>query len=87
MDPRTLLPPTRSDRRSPTPAAVHKREAIRRLKAALPEDRFVLHYQPIVGARDGRVAGVEALLRWRAPDREPDAIRELLEAAERSPVI
>jgi EAL domain-containing protein (putative c-di-GMP-specific phosphodiesterase class I) len=66
---------------------VHKREAIRRLKAALPEDRFVLHYQPIVGARDGRVAGVEALLRWRAPDREPDAIRELLEAAERSPVI
>ena len=66
---------------------MHKREAIRRLKAALQEDRFVLHYQPIVGARDGRVAGVEALLRWRAPDREPDAIRELLEAAERSPVI
>jgi EAL domain-containing protein (putative c-di-GMP-specific phosphodiesterase class I) len=84
---RILSPPARNDRRSPTPAAVHKREAIRRLKAALAEDRFVLHYQPIVDARDGRVAGVEALLRWRTPDREPDAVRELLEAAERSPVI
>jgi diguanylate cyclase len=84
---RILSPSPPNDRRSPTPAAVHKREAIRRLKAALPEDRFVLHYQPIVDARDGRVAGVEALLRWRTPDREPDAVRELLEAAERSPVI
>jgi len=66
---------------------VHKREAIRRLKEALQADRFVLHYQPIVGACDGRVAGVEALLRWRRPDREQDSIAELLESAERSPVI
>jgi EAL domain-containing protein (putative c-di-GMP-specific phosphodiesterase class I) len=68
---------------------VHKREAIRQLKAALEEDRFVLHYQPIVDARDGRVASVEALLRWRTPDaeHEQDSITALLQSAERSPVI
>ena len=81
------MPATRRDRRSPTPAAVHKREAIRRLKEALAADRFVLHYQPIVGARDGVVSGVEALLRGRAPDGEPEPVTELIVSAERSPVI
>jgi EAL domain-containing protein (putative c-di-GMP-specific phosphodiesterase class I) len=66
---------------------VRKREAIRQLKCALDEDRFVLHYQPIVGARDASVAGVEALLRWRDPEREPDNIERLIRSAERSPVI
>jgi EAL domain-containing protein (putative c-di-GMP-specific phosphodiesterase class I) len=84
---RALESPARRDRRSPTPAAVHKREAIRRLKDAMQADRFALHYQPIVDARDGRVASVEALLRWRAPDREQDSIADLMRSVERSPVI
>jgi EAL domain-containing protein (putative c-di-GMP-specific phosphodiesterase class I) len=75
------------ERRSPTPAAAHKREAIRRVKQALAEDRFVLHFQPIVAARDGRVESVEALLRWRHPDEDKDDITELLASVERSPVI
>lgn len=75
------------ERRSPTPAAARKREAIRQLKGALDEERFVLHYQPIVGARDTSVAGVEALLRWRKPKGERDNIEELIWSAERSPVI
>jgi EAL domain-containing protein (putative c-di-GMP-specific phosphodiesterase class I) len=75
------------ERRSPTPAAAHKREAIRRLKQALAEDRFVLHFQPIVTAREGRVESVEALLRWRRPQEEKDDITELLASVERSPVI
>jgi EAL domain-containing protein (putative c-di-GMP-specific phosphodiesterase class I) len=75
------------ERRSPTPAAARKREAIRRLKNALAEQRFVLHYQPIVRADDSRVVGVEALLRWRRPDEEKDDITELLASVERSPVI
>jgi EAL domain-containing protein (putative c-di-GMP-specific phosphodiesterase class I) len=66
---------------------MHKREAIRRLKAAMADDRFVLHYQPIVGAHDGCAVAAEALLRWRSPEREGDAIAELIQAAERSPVI
>jgi EAL domain-containing protein (putative c-di-GMP-specific phosphodiesterase class I) len=84
---RALESPAGAERRSPTPAAVHKREAIRRLKEAMQSDRFVLHYQPIVEARDGRVASVEALLRWRTPERERDSITELIESVERSPVI
>ena len=29
----------------------------------------VLHYQPLVVARTGRVVGLEALARWEHPDR------------------
>ena len=83
----TASPPRTPERRSPTPEAARKREAIRYLKAALQEDRITLHYQPIVGAGDSRIASVEALLRWRDPDREARELTRLVEAAERSPVI
>jgi EAL domain-containing protein (putative c-di-GMP-specific phosphodiesterase class I) len=83
---RTKTPPGR-ERRSPTPAAARKRWAIHHLKQAVVEDRLHLLYQPIVSARDFGVARVEALLRWRKPKREKEAITELIWAAERSPVI
>ena len=83
---RTKIPPGR-ERRSPTPAAARKRAAIRHLKEAVVEDRLHLLYQPIVSARDSRVERVEALLRWRKPKRETEALTDLIWAAERSPVI
>ena len=40
-----------------------------RLRGALDRSQFVLHYQPKVSLATGRIAGVEALLRWMDPMR------------------
>jgi diguanylate cyclase (GGDEF)-like protein/PAS domain S-box-containing protein len=40
-----------------------------RLQQALDEGELRLHYQPKVDMREGRVVGMEALLRWQHPER------------------
>jgi len=37
------------------------------LRRALRHGEFVLHYQPIMSCADGRIIGVEALIRWQNP--------------------
>ncbi|MFQ3788092.1 EAL domain-containing protein [Halomonas sp. A29] len=47
---------------------VSTRMALRNdLQEAIEAQNFELHYQPLIDARSGRVAGFEALVRWKHP--------------------
>jgi len=41
---------------------------VTRLRKAVDAQRWALHYQPVVDLEDGRMVGVEALIRWIEPD-------------------
>lgn len=52
------------------------------LRQALHRDEMELHFQPQVAANAGCVAGVEALLRWSAPDGRRYAPPDVIAVAE-----
>jgi EAL domain-containing protein (putative c-di-GMP-specific phosphodiesterase class I) len=70
--------------RSSSPAGLHRRPWLARLRAALAGGRFVLHYQPIVSLADGSTSHHEALLRL-ADERDGGLVApaRFLPAAER----
>ncbi|MEX0851899.1 MAG: EAL domain-containing protein [Bauldia sp.] len=57
------------------------------LRRALAADELTLAYQPIYDARGSVVVGVEALLRWPRPDRDPIPPGEFIPIAEETGLI
>ncbi|MEW6560238.1 MAG: EAL domain-containing protein [Pseudomonadota bacterium] len=54
------------------------------LRQAVAKGEFVAHFQPRVGAGDGRASSAEALVRWQHPQRGllyPDAFIEMAESS------
>jgi diguanylate cyclase (GGDEF)-like protein len=44
-------------------------ESLERIRLALAQRELVLHYQPKVNMRSGKVIGAEALIRWQHPEK------------------
>ncbi|MGN6269389.1 MAG: putative bifunctional diguanylate cyclase/phosphodiesterase [Sphingomonas sp.] len=68
-------------------AVVERAQLDDELRLALARDEFTLVYQPQIGARDGAVVAVEALLRWQHPQDGPRLPATFIARAEESGVI
>ncbi len=50
-------------------AAVVRLQVESDLRRAVDRGELVVHYQPVIDLRSGRISGAEALVRWQHPDR------------------
>ena len=66
-----------------TERARERRALAADLRLALDRDEFELHYQPQVDVHRGCVTGMEALIRWRSPQRGLVSPGEFVSLAER----
>jgi diguanylate cyclase (GGDEF)-like protein/PAS domain S-box-containing protein len=67
--------------------AMRRLEVERELRHALDRDELALHYQPVVSLRNGEITGLEALVRWRHPERGTLDPSEFVSIAEDSGLI
>jgi diguanylate cyclase (GGDEF)-like protein/PAS domain S-box-containing protein len=68
--------------RSMNASSLNKLTLENQLRKAIDRDELVLHYQPKVDAASWRIAGVEALVRWRHPEKGLIAPAEFIPLAE-----
>jgi diguanylate cyclase (GGDEF)-like protein/PAS domain S-box-containing protein len=57
------------------------------LRHAVEQRQFEPHYQPIIALANGRIAGFEALVRWRHPERGLVPVGEFIGVAEDTGII
>ncbi len=67
--------------------AVRRIEIESQLRTAIEESQLVLHYQPTIDFKTGRLTGVEALVRWQHPKRGLVPPMEFIPLAEESGLI
>ena len=67
--------------------AVRRVETEAALRRAIERGEFILHFQPQVDLRDGRIVGAEALVRWNDPARGMVAPAEFIPVAEETGLI
>jgi diguanylate cyclase (GGDEF)-like protein/PAS domain S-box-containing protein len=67
--------------------AVHRQFLEASLCRALERREFELHYQPKIDLKSGKITGVEALIRWRHPERGLIPPAEFIPIAESSGLI
>jgi len=65
----------------------HRHRELERIRQALQHGEFILYYQPKVNMRSGEVIGMEALIRWRHPERGRLAPSEFLPLIEQTNLI
>jgi diguanylate cyclase (GGDEF)-like protein len=68
-------------------AALARVHTERDLRHAIERKEFVLHYQPVIDVASGRAVGVEALVRWRHPERGLLGPRHFVDLAEQTGVV
>ncbi len=67
--------------------AVRRQRLENTLRTLISRELFLLHYQPVVDISSGRIAGVEALLRWRHPNHGIVSAANLIPVAEETGLI
>jgi PAS domain S-box-containing protein/diguanylate cyclase (GGDEF)-like protein len=60
---------------------------VNQLRDAIRQDSLVLHYQPQVSLKNGKISGFEALVRWQHPERGLLMPGEFITLAEESDLI
>ncbi len=68
-------------------AALHRMELGGELRRAVERGEFAVEYQPVVALDDGTITGLEALVRWRHPERGVVAPADFVTAAEETGLI
>ncbi|HVQ58224.1 MAG TPA: EAL domain-containing protein [Solirubrobacterales bacterium] len=67
--------------------AMRRLEVERELRHAIERDELTLHYQPVVNLGNGEISGLEALVRWKHPQRGLLDPAEFVSVAEDSGLI